>query len=340
MTTVLICSANRQALFADDKRKICWLPSDASSPWNYCRHCTFTQKNLLQEEVVRNLLAGQMEIEMPTGKKEKIFEVVRYPWFKDHCAHPASKVRLYHILLLLKTYQQQIYHEYLQNPRFISTFVTLIQTHRPSQGNILSCKLICDLAGSDLHRIPRQCPFCLYELLKRNRESREYYTAFTNYIRDYAYRQYVFPFPNTIMKEFIRMSIKKGDVNREYAFTAMQHYYRLQNPATVDQRFYEFLQDFLLEDSDTFGALIQNDTVILNKYRPGWMEEFQFQLYVIEPARHQWKQLMKARCDTYKEDLMIKTCHPRRLFKWIFDIEELKDFDLNDRDLYDLSYLE
>lgn len=37
-------------------------------------------------------------------------------------------------------------------------------------------------------------------------------------------------------------------------------------------------------------------------------------------------QSMKQKTDQYKEDLMIKTWHPDRLFSWCFDLEELADF--------------
>jgi hypothetical protein len=187
--------------------------------------------------------------------------------------------------------------------------------------------MICDLVRYDIHQIPRQCVVCLYTLLKQHRNNREYYMAFTNYLRDYQQKSYKFPHPQSIVKEYIRMSIQKGDSYRQYAFSLMYEHFRKQNGSTVDNRFHEFLQDFLLEDQHTFGALINSNMEVLGEYRPEWLTEYEFQMYVVEPARIQWKQQMKARCDAYKEDLMIKTCHPKRLFKWIFDIEDLKDFE-------------
>lgn len=322
MVTVLTCSADREHLFADEKRKSCWLPSDETSPWGYCRHCTFTQKNVVCDEIVRNLLAGQMEMRMPTGKNERIFDVVQASWFKDHCAHPASKVRLYHILLLLKTNRTQIYDEYIQNPKFLSSFISVIQTHRLSHENRLSCKLVCELAGKDVKRIPRQCPHCLYYLWNKNLENREYYTAFTNYLRSYETKSSRFLHPLPIFTQYIHHSLDKGEVgNAQTVYQLVLSH--LQND---QQSFLDYLQDFLLEEGDTLSALIALNPQLLEKYRPHLIQQDTFWTSVILPAQRQWKQMLKAKCDAYKEDLMIKTCHPRRLFNWILDIEELKDF--------------
>ncbi len=338
MQTVL-CTANRESLFGDTRRKTCWLPPDEESPWKYCRHCSFTQKDKLFDSVLTQLRERMSLVEMPTGQKEKLLTVVQYPWFRQHCAHPASRLRLYHLMMLLRTHNKQIYHAFLQDQSLVPSFIRILQSHRPSNDNSASCKMICDLAIYDLHQIPRQCPVCLFNLLKRNRNSREYYSAFTNYLRDYHLKSYQFPHPQIIMKDYIRMSIQRTDPNRQYAFSAMYEYFRRQNPTTMDMRFNQFLQDFLMEDCDTFGALLNTNMTILQEYRPEWMNEFEFLMLIVEPARLQWKQTMRVRCDTYKEDLIIKTCHPRRLFKWIFDIEDLKDFEPYDEER-DLSLLQ
>lgn len=331
MTTVL-CKANRELLFNDTRRKTCWLPCDEESPWQYCRHCSFTQKDKLFDSVLTLLRARADEMELPTGQKEKLLTVVQFPWFRHHCAHPASRLRLYHLMMLLRTHNPRLYHIFLQDQTLVPSFLRILQTHRPSNENLTSCKMMCDLVRYDIQQIPRHCVVCLYHLLKRNKDNREYYNAFTNYLRDYYQKPYQFAHPQTIMKEYVQLSIQKGDHNRQYAFSLLYEHYRRANRATGELRFHEFLQDFLLENQDTFGAIIHSDMSTLQDYRPEWLTEYEFQMFIVEPARLQWKQLMRARCDTYKEDLMIKTCHPRRLFKWIFDIEDLNDFEPYDEE--------
>lgn len=331
MTTVL-CTANREHLFGDTRRKTCWLPSDDESPWHYCRHCTFTQKDKLFDTVLTHLRARTDEMEMPLGNKERLLTVIQYPWFRHHCAHPASRLRLYHLMMLLRTHNKQLYTTFLRDQTLVSSFLRILQSHRPCSDNLASCKLMCDLVRYEIQQIPRNCIVCLYHLLKQNRNNREYYAAFTSYMREYTQKPYHFPHPHDSMKEYIRLSIQNNDFNRQYAFSAMYEHFRKQNAATVDIRFYEFLQDFLLEDQSTFGALMNMNMEVLQDYKPEWLNEFEYQMYVIEPARLQWKPIMRARCDTYKEDLMIKACHPRRLFKWIFDIEDLKDFEPYDEE--------
>lgn len=330
-----LCSANREDLFQDTRRKRCWLPSDDSSPWHYCRHCTFTQKDKLIEDMIKNIGMGRDEMLLPTGTKEKVITVLHTTWFREHCAHPASRLRLYHLMILMKKQNLPIYHTYIRDPSLSSSFLRIIQTHRPQDTNAATCKVICDLVGQDRLRIPRQCPHCLYTLWKKNRDNREQYAAFTSYLREYDRKPYHFPHPYEIIKDYIRYSISVGDSNIQYALSAIFVHLNRRAPQEATERLYYFLQDFLLEDSRTFAAILERNMDVLMKYCPQWLLQVEFLTGVVEPARQQWKQSMKARCDTYKEELMIKTCHPRRLFNWIFDLEDLKDFEPYDeaRDL-------
>ena len=330
-----LCGANRERLFQDTRRKTCWLPGDSTSPWHYCRHCTFIQKDQLLETVIQNTIQEKDEIEMPTGTKENLATVLCSQWFRQHCAHPASRLRLYHLMLVMKRHNLSLYNTYLRDPTLSSSFLRMIQSHRPQDSNPQSCKVICDLVGHDRLRIPRQCPLCLYMLWKRDRKNREQYAALTTYLREYDQKSYHFPYPNEILKDYIRFSAQQGDTNLQYAFSAMFVHLNRRNRQDANERLYDFLQDFILEDSRTFASILETDIQSLMKYCPQWLMQIEFQTGVVDPARHQWKYLMKVRCDTYKEELMMKTCHPRRLFKWIFDIEELKDFEPYDESMLD-----
>jgi hypothetical protein len=327
-----LCGANRLVLFQDSRRKLCWLPSDESSPWHYCRHCSFTQKEFLIKDAITTMIHRKDDMLMPTGTKEKLLTVLQYPWFKEHCRHPASRIHLYHLMILMKKHKSPVYSTYLDDPRLSSSFLRMIQSHRPQDNNDMACKVICDLVGKDRLRIPRECPLCLSTLWKRERMNRELYAAVTQYFRDYTRKSYHLPNPQEIMKDYIRHSISLGDSNRQYALSALFVHLNRQNEDKASQQMYEFLQDFLLEDSETFGAIVGKKSELLLKICPQWLLPLEFETGVIEPAYRQWKQWMKARCDTYKEELMIKTCHPRRLFTWIFDIEELKDFEPYDEE--------
>lgn len=331
-TSQPLCGADRELLFQDSKRKRCWLPSDPSSPWNYCRHCTFTQKDKLIETAIKNIGNEGDEMLMPTGTKEKLRTVLHTTWFREHCAHPASRLRLYHLMILMKKQNHPTYETYIRDPGLTSSFLRIIQTHRPQDSNVITCKVICDLVGHDRLRIPRQCPHCLYTLWKKDRNNREQYSALTSYLREYDRKAYHFPYPYEILKDYIRHSIQVGDTNLQYALSAVFVHLNRRAPEEATERLYYFLQDFLLEDSRTFAAILETNMEVLMRYCPQWLLQVEFLTGVVEPAREHWKQFMKARCDTYKEELMIKTCHPRRLFKWIFDIEDLKDFEPYDEE--------
>jgi hypothetical protein len=46
----------------------------------------------------------------------------------------------------------------------------------------------------------------------------------------------------------------------------------------------------------------------------------------VQEFRREIKRSIKNKTDTYKEELMIRTWHPKRLFPWCLDIDELADF--------------
>jgi hypothetical protein len=48
---------------------------------------------------------------------------------------------------------------------------------------------------------------------------------------------------------------------------------------------------------------------------------------VVAEMYREIKQGIKKWTNTYKEELIMRTWHPSRLFAWCFDIDELKDFD-------------
>ncbi len=53
---------------------------------------------------------------------------------------------------------------------------------------------------------------------------------------------------------------------------------------------------------------------------------------VVEDFYRQIKLSIKEKTDAYKEELIMKTWHPSRLFPWCFDIQELEDFGISSRD--------
>jgi hypothetical protein len=53
---------------------------------------------------------------------------------------------------------------------------------------------------------------------------------------------------------------------------------------------------------------------------------------ILQEYKRSIKQSIKRITDTYKEELMQRTWHPRRLFPWCLDIEEWKEFGVSSRD--------
>lgn len=325
------CSANREVLFNDSYRKVCWLPTYSESPWQYCRHCTFRQKDLLLDDVIQAIDQGRNEIMMPTRTKETISSILITLWFIHHCSEPTSQHRLYHLLRLMKKHNHISYTAYCHNPIFHPTFGKFIQSHKGHENNPASCHLICDLVSDTS---PRQCFLCLYKVWKQ-KKSNESYNDLTSYLREYHRKPSQSSNPTEMLKEYIRYSISLEDSHHHYAFSAIYIYYSRLYTNQANQHMYDFLQYLLLEDSRTICYLVDPTTPItlLKIYSPKWFDRQEFNLQVVCQARTKWKQWIKARTNRYKEDLMIKTCHPKRLFTWILDIEELKDFDpfdLND----------
>jgi hypothetical protein len=53
---------------------------------------------------------------------------------------------------------------------------------------------------------------------------------------------------------------------------------------------------------------------------------------ILQEIKRAVKQSIKRITDTFKEELMQRTWHPRRLFPWCLDIEEWKEFGVSSRD--------
>jgi hypothetical protein len=53
---------------------------------------------------------------------------------------------------------------------------------------------------------------------------------------------------------------------------------------------------------------------------------------VVDQFRAHIKQSIKNRTNTYKEELVMRTWHPKRLFPWCLDIQELADFGYSSTD--------
>ena len=60
---------------------------------------------------------------------------------------------------------------------------------------------------------------------------------------------------------------------------------------------------------------------------------------VIRAFRTQIKQSIKNRTNLYKEELVIRTWHPKRLFPWCLDIQEIADFGFSNTDEIDWESL-
>jgi hypothetical protein len=67
---------------------------------------------------------------------------------------------------------------------------------------------------------------------------------------------------------------------------------------------------------------LQNDYLPLPLREDGVVREF----------RQRIQQSIKRKTDIFKEELIMRTWHPSRLFPWCLDIEELEDFGISSTD--------
>jgi hypothetical protein len=303
----MLCKGSIQEV---NQKKGCWLPADPSSSFQLCRRCHFFRITEMLDSLTQAYAKGEMHPPFEISFTDEVF--------LQELLHPAREQALLNLLSTLSL-QNKIQYRLLQDRlKQRSVFPILmtkrIQAHQPGP----RCKMYRDfLKDPDLYKSDTlcwNCWSCIAWVVKQNNTR-----LLTAYRQTFGlnFSRITFDiFTTTGSAVFVDLFASLHLLGKDHHIRILQdHFFHrfpledfrkflfamFQHPVFLDLFFYKTQNDFL--------PLPFRDAIVV--------EEFYRTL----------KKGIKCKTNMYKEELMMRTWHPSRLFTWCFDIEELKDFD-------------
>ncbi len=289
-------------------KRSCWLPADQSSPFSLCRRCHFHRVTELLDTFTSSYQQG-----VPHPPLEIYFN---NRMFLQDLLHPAREQALLNVLSCLFTHNKIQMDLLCQKLSVFSVFPILItkriQAHQPGPRCAMYRSFLLNeqIFISDV--FCWKCYSCIAWLLRqRNRRLIDKYTKNFWYISRLTFTQFSEVGPPTFADLFVSLYLLKKE-----------HYLRILS----DHMFHHFP----LEDYKSFLVLFFQQPAVIdlffgpkrNEFLPLPLQEKE----VVKDFEKKIKLGIKRRSHIFKEELVMRTWHPSRLFTWCLDIEDLKDF--------------
>jgi hypothetical protein len=306
----------------------CIYPISKESPWNLCVSCTKIVNRHFLVETMRYLetnnttghitLLGSFLDIRDFSWMLSIFERIELtPGFKD-----PRLTFLFMVEAKMPSNFKDVARAFLKQSGFITSLTLFYKQHLPYR---LESKLVCrtlwklfKISGLDPQSFP-VCPHCFARVAetyyrKENVRAGEIPRKLMEILKFYSAGRQSILWKEGIKRclEMLWMEKKANDLNWVRLGEA------LQQAIPDQQEFSELILDII--KNPVFLEYVSLQT--LNKE-----VKLLFEIWSGETLNVKYiKKVLKARSEIYKEDLMIKTWHPSRLFKWCLDLEDLHDF--------------
>ncbi len=281
-----------------NNKRACWFPVNPSSPFALCSRCDFYKVESTLKEIESNL------------------SLITNPAFVNLCLDQKHRVLLLSALTRLQEKNHPEFERFfrsLSSERFFHDINHQVHTHSPS----CRCKLYQyilktrtfdrEIQSTDM---PWSCWDCLSFILKQ-RNMLNCYRAFSNGLVTNRIKKPE-SYPSKVIDCMISLHINKKDHTTRLLFDRLRR-------SVHETKAKEFLLEFLTTPV-TIPIVF---TASASEFVPSsWNKELNSSFLQKEALK-----AVKKRNHVFKEDLIIKTWHPDRLFPWCLDIEELKDFD-------------
>jgi hypothetical protein len=276
----------------------CWLPVNPSSPFQLCSRCDFYKTEEILKEVSSHL------------------EILTNPAFSALCSLPNHRITLINALVELHEAKHSQFEPFLKSvstDSFQNDLHHQIHTHSPSNRCALYQHILKtrqfdrDLRYTDL---PWNCWPCL-AFLHRQKDCLGYHHAFTKGVLRNKLNC------SEISKPFVLDAMTSMTL-RGKAHTARLVFERFRITLRNEKKAQEALVEFLTQPA-LISSLFLEPFIDIVPYT--WNDTLTRKVLQKEALK-----AVRKRNWVFKEDLMIKTWHPDRLFPWCLDIQELKDF--------------
>lgn len=284
--------------------------------------CERIENRLFLEEVQRSIRTDSIEFEFH-GKVYSLND----PFFSEQYLKPFiflsshQDPRLGILRLVFKTNRplfDRFCNGLIQSSNFIVSANLLYRSHLSQHD---TCAML-----DKLQRKMRQhfldlptCPCCLAKVLRRTKKA-TLSTRQINHIYGIFRNTTLSQHPTWFVAVFkLLQTIWESDLEDIFTLDRLGDPLRQNNQAGIDFR-------------DWMGAFLETP-IVMEKYYAGKISLQDQELFLlwtgIALSDTFYKGLLKTRQNLTKEELIMQTWHPSRLFPWCLDLDELKDFHVS-----------
>lgn len=298
-----------------NKERECWLPASPSSVFQMCRRCHFYKITEILDTLTRDYRQGSLH---PSHEL-----LLNDAEFLQELLHPAREQALLNLLSTLYTDNKIQFQHLVRKLKTRTVFSILltkrVQTHLPGP----RCKMYHEfLKEKDIYTsndLCWNCWSCIAWCLKLREKNllEKFRKSYVSQLHRLTLEIYLNTGSRVFLDCLVTLHLQGSDHLVRIFIDHILHRFPLdivrgilllffQQTAMVDIFFWNKQNDFL--------PLPFRDTSIVQE----------FYTHV--------KQSIKQKTNVFKEELIMRTWHPSRLFPWCLDIVELEDFGISSRD--------
>jgi len=294
-----------------NRTRSCWLPAEPFNSFQLCRRCHFQHITKVVDSLIRQYSEG---ILCPTH--EQLLNDTR---FLQELLHPAREQALLNLLVSLfekkKIQFQLVFEKYKKLPLFPIVVTKRIQQHHPGP----RCSMYRHfLKDKDIYTSSILCWNCwsciAWTLKQRDKRLLRMYDDFGRYVSRINLDIFHQTGHRVFLDYFVSLHLLGKDHHIRILFEHFLHVLPIEE-------FRSLLFGFFTQIPMLYVFYEQKQ----NDFLPAPFQD----PFVLQTFKEAIKNCIKRTTDTYKEDLMIKTWHPRRLFPWCMDIQEWEEFGVS-----------
>lgn len=302
-------------VFEHSRKRACWLPAERGSQFQLCRRCHFHKVTNILDNFTRDYAEGQLH---PTNEI-----ILTDQTFLEELLHPAREQALLNLLNILyqkNKIQFNVVVVRLKEKKIFSNLLTKrIVAHTPGT----RCNFYrCCMKDEDMYisnTLPWNCWSCIAWIVKQKNThlSTKYLFTFGRNFSNLTYPMFAEVGPLIFTDYFVTLFLEEREHHLRFLIDHMIRNFPYEEFKSFFLRFLQqppLLSLFYEKKQNTLLPLPFRDAI------------------VIEEFRKEIKQSIKNRTNIFKEELIIKTWHPKRLFPWCFDIQELEEFGFSNTD--------
>ena len=299
----------------NNQQRECWLPASSTSCFQMCRRCHFYKITEILDTLTRDYRGGFLH---PTNEL-----LLNDAAFLEELLHPAREQALLNLLSSLfqenKVQFFHVIHKLKNNTVFPILITKRIQAHVPGPRCKMYREFLKDehvFTSSDLCW---NCWSCITWCLKQNnpRLLHLFRRSFLSNLNRLTLEMYINTGSRVFVDCLVSLHLLGSDHIIRLFIDYIFHHFPLEVTKSILLLFFQeppMLYVFFQKLQNDFLPLPLRDAI------------------VVEDFYRQIKLSIKEKTDAYKEELVMKTWHPSRLFPWCFDIQELEDFGISSRD--------